>query len=97
MTQDDVVMRAKSGIAIQKLIPVGEYLDLADSTAILESNPTRYQALSVAAMDILRQFRTDTRVRETCQESTALQVLLENADFDAGTGALIDARCAASL
>jgi hypothetical protein len=97
MSQDDVVTRAKSGIAIQKLVPVGEYLDLADSTSVLESNPTRYQALSVAALDILRQFRTDTRVRETCQESTALQELLDNVDFEAGTGVLAPDRIAVRL
>jgi hypothetical protein len=94
MMQEQVVARAKSGIAIQKLVPIGEYLDLSES-GILESNPLRYQALACAALEIIRTFRTDATVREACHDSSALLELLENLDFDAGAGVLVDSRSVA--
>jgi hypothetical protein len=80
--QHEVVERAKSGIAIQKLVPLGHYLDMAESTKDVPHNPTRYQALSVAALDIIRRFRQDEQVRDTCKDSNALLELLENVDFE---------------
>lgn len=81
--QQEVVERAKSSIAIQKLVPLGHYLDMAESTKDLPHNPLRYQALSVAALDIIKRFRSDEQVRETCKDSNALLELLENVDFEA--------------
>jgi hypothetical protein len=91
MIQDDVVARAKSGLAIQKLVPLGEYLDLSEN-GILASDPVRYQTLATEGTFILRQFRTDERVRDICQDSPALLALLENVDFEAGAGAIADSR-----
>jgi len=88
--QEQVVARAARGIAIQKLVPIGEYLDLADSTDILESRPGRYMALAVAAKEIIRQFRKDEGVRDACRDSTALLELLDNADFEVGQGTLAE-------
>lgn len=88
--QEQVVARAARGIAIQKLVPIGEYLDLADSTDILASRPERYMALAVAAKEIIRQFRTDEGVRDVCRDSTALLELLDNADYEVGQGALAE-------
>lgn len=94
--QDEVVARAKSGMAIQKLVPIGEYLDLADCTAILKSNPSRYQALAVTALDIIRTFRDHQLVRDACHDSTALLELLQNSDFEAGMGDLVESRLSLS-
>jgi ABC-type enterochelin transport system substrate-binding protein len=85
--QQAVVERAKSSIAIQKLVPLGHYLDMAESTRDLPHNPTRYQALSVAALDIIKRFHSDEQVRETCKDSNALLELLENVDFEAARDA----------
>jgi hypothetical protein len=85
--QQEVVERAKSGIAIQKLVPLGHYLDMAESTNDLPHNPMRYKALSVAALDIIKRFRSDEQVRETCKDSNALLELLENVDFEAARDA----------
>lgn len=91
MIQDDIVARAKSGMAVQKLIPLGEYLDLMESR-VLEPHPTRYQELSIEALAIIDKFRTDRGVREACGDSTALSELLENVDYKDGTGALSASR-----
>lgn len=85
--QQDVVERAKSGIAIQKLVPLGHYLDMAESTRDLPHNPLRYQALSVAALDIIKRFQSDEQVRDTCKDSNALLELLENVDFETARNA----------
>lgn len=94
--QDEVVARAKSAMAIQKLVPLGEYLDLADGTTILQSRPSRYQALATTALDIIRTFRDDQLVRDTCQDSSALLELLQNVDFEVGAGVLAKSRLSMS-
>lgn len=79
----EIVERAVGNIAVSKLVPVGEYLDLADA-GIVTCSPERYRALSAAVLDMLKDYRMNPAVRKTCAESPALTELLENVDYAAG-------------
>lgn len=95
MVQHDVISRAKGNIALSKLIPTGEYLDLVDAGNVTQ-NPTRYRARALNAAEIIRQYRQCPIVRQACHESTALQDILDNLDFEHNAGPLARSSAKAS-
>lgn len=81
--KNEIVERATGNIAISKLVPVGEFLDLAD-TGVVECSPERYRALAAAVVEMLTEHKRNPLVRKVCADSLALTELLENVDFASG-------------
>lgn len=83
----EIIEHAAGNLAISKLVPVGEYLDMVEAGE-RTLNPERYQSMAASARHMVTQFRKHAKVRACCAASPALRDILDNADFAAGEGPL---------